>query len=534
MKVLQERLRVKPYSKNACEWTNINRKLFCFVWTLILFFMKTFSKRAIWVMILTNAFISIFIGVAHAEALNTMFPAVFNLTNITGSNGFAMKCIRQEDLCGFFVSAAGDVNHDGIADILIGAQYGGQNNAGQVYLVFGDKHPWPREIDLGSLNGRAGVIFNGINKGDNCGVSGSGAGDVNGDGIDDIIIGAFKARNQAGQSYVVFGNKGPWSAVIQLASLNGRNGFIINGIKSGDNSGYSVSKAGDVNGDNIDDILIGAYGANNFQGQSYVIFGSHYPWPPTIYLSDINGYNGCTMNGIPGDGSGHAVSGAGDINGDGIDDIVIGPYNVVNTIGHTCVVFGTKKWPLQVNFTDLNGNNGFAINSISVRDFSGYSVSGAGDVNGDGIADILIGGQYAHDNIGQSYVVFGNPLVWPATIDLLLLNGNNGFAMDGVYDNTGWSVSGAGDVNGDGIDDMVIGAIYAGYVLFGSQQSWPALIYLGYLDGNNGFTINGNESSAYSVSRAGDVNGDGIDDFLIGNPSLQNPVSHSYVVFGKH
>ncbi len=496
--------------------------------------MKTYSKCAIWVMILTNALISIFIGVMNAEVLNTTFPAVFDLTNITGSNGFAMKGIKQGDQCGFFVSAAGDVNHDGIADILIGARFGGQNNAGQVYLLFGSQQPWPKEIDLGSLLCRNGVIFNGINQGDNCGVAVSGAGDVNGDGIDDIIIGAFFARNQTGQSYVVFGNEGPWPAVFQLTSLNGTNGFVINGIKSGDYSGISVSRAGDVNGDAIDDILVGAFGANNFRGQSYVIFGSHYPWPPIIYLSDINGYNGCTMDGIPGDGSGHAVSGAGDINGDGIDDIVIGPYNV-NNIGHTYVVFGTKKWPLQMNFTDLNGNNGFAINGISAKDLSGYSVSGAGDVNGDGIADILIGAPWAHDNTGQSYVVFGNPLVWPAAIDLLLLNGNNGFAMDGV-NGCGWSVSGAGDVNGDGIDDMLIGGTNTSYVLLGNQQAWPALIYFGYLDGNNGFAINGIEGSSYAVSGAGDVNGDGIDDILIGIPFIENAnqICRSYIVFGKH
>lgn len=495
---------------------------------------KFFLRRKSWSIILISVFFSNLIGSAYSKALQK-FPAVFDLNQVNGSNGFAMKGIKKGDQCGFFVSSAGDVNGDGIADILIGARFGSSNGAGQAYLVFGSNSPWPSEIALSNLNGINGVIINGINHNDNFGVSVASAGDVNGDGIDDLLIGAWLAENHEGQSYVIFGKKGQWPAVLPIASLNGRNGFIIHGIQSGDLSGIAVSGAGDVNNDGIADILIGAFGANNFQGQSYIIFGSQDPWPPYIYLSDINGYNGCIINGIPGDSSGHAVSGAGDINGDGIDDIVIGPYSVDN-IGHTYVIFGTKKWPISINNTDLNGNNGFAIYGANPKDASGYSVKGAGDVNGDNIADILIGAPSAHDNIGQSYVLFGSAQVWPAwpaKINLRMLNGYNGFAMDSVNEGGGWSVSGAGDVNGDGISDVIVGAINASYVLFGNQQEWPALIYFGYLDGSNGFTINGVNGSAYAVSNAGDVNGDGIHDILIGIPSIEDQTGRCYVVFGK-
>ena len=114
-------------------------------------------------------------------------------------------------------------------------------------------------FELSSLNGANGFVINGIDAGDNSGFSVSTAGDVNGDGIDDIIIGARFAdangNNNAGESYVVFGSAMRFGASLDLSALNGTNGFVINGIDASDFSGASVSAAGDVNGDGIDDII---------------------------------------------------------------------------------------------------------------------------------------------------------------------------------------------------------------------------------------------------------------------------------------
>ena len=109
---------------------------------------------------------------------------------------------------------------------------------------------------------------------DNSGYSVASAGDVNNDGITDLLIGAWLANSQAGNSYVVFGRAGlGGSGSLELSSLNGTNGFVLNGEQSKDFSGYSVASAGDVNGDGIVDLVIGAYGANSFAGKSYVVFG---------------------------------------------------------------------------------------------------------------------------------------------------------------------------------------------------------------------------------------------------------------------
>ena len=208
---------------------------------------------------------------------------------------------------------------------------------------------------------------------------------------------------------MVFGSKNRWSSPISLLSLNGANGFILNGINPNDHSGYSVASAGDVNGDGIDDLIVGAPGASSIAGQSYVVFGSKSRWSSPISLSSLNGANGFILNGInSGDQSGNSVASAGDVNGDGIDDLIVGAPFASSVTGRSYVVFGSNKsWSSPISLSSLNGNNGFTINGINAGDQSGCSVASAGDVNGDGIGDLIIGANDASLKAGQSYVVFG-------------------------------------------------------------------------------------------------------------------------------
>jgi Ca2+-binding RTX toxin-like protein len=445
-----------------------------------------------------------------------------NLANLNGTNGFILNGIEPEgNIVNVSVSNAGDINNDGIDDIIVGASGTGLRRdnpglpndfdsdlrAGESYVVFG-KTDFTGSLDLSNLDGSDGFIIKGANPGDSSGTSVSNAGDINGDGIDDLVIGAPTAdpndELSAGESYVIFGkNNIGDSGVLELSELNGTNGFAIKGIeggqfvpvgmfstdvRGGDKVGTSVSNAGDINGDGFEDLILGAYGHIyntdlGYIGKSYVLFGgNNIGNSGDLELSELDGTQGFTVEGIEEfDDFGSSVSSAGDVNGDGFDDLIIGAKRVSidgqDAVGASYVLFGSNSTGASGSFKaeEVNGTNGFVITGIDESDRAGRSVSNAGDINGDGFDDLIVGAPNAgkvmndydyeqSDNRGETYVVFGGSDVGTTgTIQLSELDGTNGFVLNGVNpdDFSGSSVSNAGDVNGDGFDDLVIGAPYA-------------------------------------------------------------------------
>jgi hypothetical protein len=419
-------------------------------------------------------------------------------------------------------------------------------------------------INLSSLSGSNGFRLDGGAASDNSGHSVSNAGDVNGDGFDDLIVGAKGADpngSYSGSSYVVFGQASGFSATMDLSSLDGSNGFRLDGEAAYDFSGRSVSTAGDVNGDGFDDLIVGAASSylNGFaSGSSYVVFGQASGFSATMNLSNLNGSNGFRLDEeATYDDSGHSVSNAGDVNGDGFDDLIIGAHRADpngSYSGSSYVVFGQASgFSATMNLSSLNDSNGFRLDGEVAVDYSGWSVSTVGDVNGDGFDDLIVGAYGADPNgsySGSSYVVFGKASSFSATMDLSSLDGSNGFRLDGktAYDRSGYPVSNAGDVNGDGFDDLIVGAFTAdsngtdsgsSYVVFGKASGFSATMDLSSLDGSNGFRLDGiaGDFSGRSVSNAGDVNGDGFDDLIVGafsaDPNGNYAAGSSYVVFGQ-
>ena len=209
------------------------------------------------------------------------FPAVLALSSLDGANGFRLNGVADRDYTGRTVSGAGDINGDGIDDVVISADLadpGGNDSAGSSYVVFGrdtaQQGVFPAVLALSSLNGSNGFRIDGSNALDIVGDSVSAAGDVNGDGLEDLIIGSRAPGSgsfRAGISYVLFGRdtsiQGNFPSTLVVSSLNGANGFRLDGENTFDFSGASVSAAGDFNGDGIDDVIIGALGADLITGK---------------------------------------------------------------------------------------------------------------------------------------------------------------------------------------------------------------------------------------------------------------------------
>jgi Ca2+-binding RTX toxin-like protein len=413
-------------------------------------------------------------------------------------------------------------------------------------------------IDLTTLTATQGFTIKGDATGDQAAISVSSAGDFNGDGIDDFLVGAQfndDGGTDSGSAYVIFGNANGLGDV-DLSALSPDQGIELKNVVGPDHAGASVSSAGDINGDGFADLIVGApfsdVGPNGGNGgAAYVILGS-------ADTADINLTNATTTNtfivrgAAGGDLAGTSVSSAGDINGDGFDDYIIGARldgDGGTRAGKSYVLFGKAEGLSSIDLNTLSSTDGFSIQGAAAEAQSGTSVSSAGDINGDGFADIIVGSPLAKEgstsNVGAAFVLFGKATGF-ANIDLASLSSTDGFTIhgDASGDLAGTSAASAGDVNGDRFTDMIVGApsndaggngAGAAYVLFGKAGGFGD-VDLTSLSASDGFKIQGaaaSDAAGTSVSSAGDVNGDGFNDVIIGTPGNGDGPGKAYVVFGK-
>lgn len=388
----------------------------------------------------------------------------------------------------------GDVNGDGLDDIAIAAPGADNRNrveSGSVYVIFGKTSTTPVSLATFDMNlpTESGFRIDGPGFMALAGFGLAAGGDMNADGLDDILVGA----PWAGSSYLVYGKSS--SEPVDLAEFhNGKptEGVRISHVAPDTANLFAVSSAGDMNGDGIPDIAIGLSPTDNSAGIVYVVYGALSPG-----LVDTRGLGkrGFTITGARSrDETGLALDAAGDVNADGVDDLIIGAPRHFEREGRgsAYVIFGGPG-SRDISLSDL-GKRGFRIQGLHATDRTGLSVAGGGDVNNDGLADVLVGAPGAvfagrgsrdyMDSPGAAFVVFGKPST--ETIRLRTL-GSLGYTVKGAEaapeqceepigtpqtgpiiayscggDRAGVSVDAAGDINGDGYDDILVGAWLAG------------------------------------------------------------------------
>ncbi len=454
----------------------------------------------------------------------TPFTSPVDLGNLSSSGlGFKIDGISGDDLgfhsggdeAGWSVSSA-DVNGDGFSDILVSASHGPNSSydyyAGQVYVVFGHNTSTSFD-DIALKTPPSNVItIDGATAGGNAGAVLSSAGDINSDNHDDFLIGS--PYDNGGTVYVVYGAAGATGpGNLDLATFtSGTDGFIITGANQVDPllGSSSLTKFaagdGDFNGDGIKDIVVGARGANGGDGAAWIVLGQSGPQSDI----DLSSFTTSDSTGLAitatssASGLGTQVSFLGDVNGDGFDDVIISAPHPTVGQADAYVVFGKATGLSDLDVSALDGTNGFDVTGFAAGSKFIVAVSCAGDANGDGFQDILIGTANQNTGAGATYLLFGQSGIGSGgTIDVSTLVSSQGLKIAGsgspVAERFGTSVSFAGDVDHDGRADFLIGASAAlntagtavpggAYLIYGSSLPIPVLLTSGgttdYIDGN--------------------------------------------------
>ncbi len=389
----------------------------------------------------------------------------------------ALEGVGSGDRFGTAVAGVGDVNADGYDDFLVGAEAadpGGKANAGSAVIYSG-------------LDGSVLQRFDGSSNGDRLGTAVAGVGDIDGDGADDVVIGAPEADPN--------GLSAAGTAVV-FSGATGALLFRFDGAAANDQLGNAVAGAGDVDDDGVPDILVGAYladpGGVSLAGSAFVYSGAT--------GLELYRFDGTSL----GDTFGGAVAGVGDLDADGHDEVLIGAHNADPN--------GRLSAGSAFVYSGFDGSEMFRFDGGNPDDWLGIAVGSAGDVDQDGTPDLVVGAESASPS-----TVFkaGSAFVYSGATGLQL------YQFDGDVANAflGSAVDGAGDVDGDGYPDLLIGA--DGYNPGSLGNAGMVRVYSG-ADGSMMHQVTGTATGdryGSSVSGGGDQDGDGLPEVVVGVPN---------------
>ncbi|OWU71440.1 hypothetical protein ATO3_18360 [Marinibacterium profundimaris] len=474
-------------------------------------------------------------------------------------SGFGFQIVGgvENSRLAYTLQNVGDLDNDGIDDLYVAqGNYVPSQGSGQpsttspdAFVLFGRDQSagefFPSRVSAVSSTG-ATDLYPGQDQ-DFLGSAVAPLGDVNGDGIDDILIGS-RAKDTL---FVLFGRDGqPFDLQTDLSALDGSDGFALRHRIDGQ---VGEILAEDLDGDGLNDILI--QGPDN--GTYSVVFGRSTGFGASVDVAALAPDEGTVF-------AAETFFNMGDVNGDGFDDLVIES----EAEGGTYLVFGDAQgwWDATSGFRDWTDGDSVLLTGPESFEVSKTRI----DINGDGLNDIVARDNslyldvlgYVYDFPSDVYVVYGRDSGFGTTLDLLDLDGSDGFTLRNYWhDETGTlSASNAGDVNGDGIEDLIVSGVYAdgytatvddlhktyhfnrvSFLLFGTDEGFNADIELKELDGSDGYRIIGEwqDSDFLSGGRAegaGDINGDGFDDLVIGDYRLEvdgaENAGKAYVIFG--
>ncbi len=453
------------------------------------------------ILIILTLFLLPFLAAGSARAAN------LSLEVLPGWE-FYPDPLEQGLRMGCAVAGAGRMNSDSYDDILVGAERGGTDKQGWVGMFLGGASG-PQSTPAWEVIGE--------DNGNQFGVALDGVGDVNGDGYNDIIIGApnykgVEPSDEAGEgaAYLYYGTEDG----LELSP-----GWKMEGNMPQARFGAAVAGAGDINGDGFNDVIVGmpfySYDTLTNAGKAFVYLGSADGLSTIDVWNDIGEQGGAQL--------GLEVNGAGDVNNDGFDDVLVGQPTYDNFADNTYTDAGAVYLYLS-DGTSLSAVPDWSYFGDRKNAWLGSSAAGVGDLNGDGCDDIAIGAPgYNVGSLlgaGKAFVFYG----CQETDSGLNAEPDWEFSIEQSYAHVGVDVSGGGDTNGDGYDELLVGADDFSdeqanegtvYAFFGSQSG---------LSNQPGWQVEGNKNDTefgFAVDGAGDTNGDGVTDVLVGSPAFR-------------